>query len=1342
AGTLQIGSGTSGSLSASTVITGSAGGTLAFGRTDGYGGNVANSIRGGIGLAVNSGILPLTGSNTYSGGTVVNGGVLAISTTSALPDWNVANSLTVNAGAGLAVGNTVTDANVATLVSTGSNFRAGSWVGFDTTAGNRTYTPSIGDTAQGALGLVKVGANTLAVTGSNTFTGTTAIAGGVLSLGNASALGGGGNVLFTGGTLQFTSSNTADLSARIQGSTSAVAIDTNGQSVTFASSMVSSNAGGLTKSGSGTLALNGNNTFAGPTTIGGGMLQAGGTGALSSGTITFSGGTLQYTAATAGTDWATRIKGSGSAITLDTNGQTVTLAGIIDNTNTGGLTKTGNGTLVVSASSTYTGLTTVSQGALQSGSTTAATTAIPTGNYAVAAGAKLVFARNIDYVAFTTQSISGAGDVEFTGQAAGYFTFRAFGPTYSGAFTYTGQTIVNMTTGGLWYQGALWLEKDNVLPSATVLNLRSGKVVTRDQTGTGVSIAGITGSAGTFITTDQTGGNTQKWTVTVASGSSFTFAGVIGLDGLPNLTNNMSFTKAGAGTQVLSGVNTYTGTTTISGGRLEIASAGRINGTARIVLNGSGAELKYNSATALTQPITFTQGTISGTGTINTAVTAGANDILSPGNSPGIQAYTSGLTWDPSGTYLWEMNDATSTAGTGWDLINVSGGSGLVINSTSGTTFRVAITSLSGTVAGNAANFSATTSGSWTILSSASGITGFSADKFTLDRTAFTNTTGGTFTLSQVASGTNQTLVLAYNTLSALTSSTSAVSGFRVMQNQATTTSVNLVNGGPDATGYSLSASASLSLPSGTTGTVAGSGTQAISFGYASTATTGVRSGTVSFSNTGNTGDTPGSFAVAGAVVANRVVTASAVDYGLVHLGASGTATSTFTSAGSDNDFTRITVANGSGGGLTVSGSSGFVFDGSGGSNRTVAGTFATAGAISGTIALANASAEAAGLLPGQVPGTTGIAYSASVFSGTGTWNVAGGGSWGSGASGNWTSIGGVGAAPGTFAGYSNTDAAIFAGTQGGTSTVLLNGATPSLAAISFTNTTARYVIDQGSGGSLTLASSVVKPTIDVVAGGLHEVRAAIAGSNGLNKIGAGTLVLSGSSGFTGGTDITAGTLAVNGAISGVVNVANGGTLGGSGSIAGAITGAGLVSPGNSPGILTAAQFDPSGGLDAALEFTGLSPTYASASTSVNDVVRLTNLSDPFASGAFTSANVIDVYLNVDSITNGQIYEGGFFTGLSAASLLSALDGTATFAYWAKTTGTPTRTFGGVDYVSLTTLPGITGVTLQTATRTTDFGSGSVTQFVIVPEPTAAGLLAAAALAAGLVRAYRRRLAA
>ncbi len=136
-----------------------------------------------------AGALTLSGTNLYNGTTLINEGVLTIASTAALPGWDTNGRYSVASGATLAVYNALTDGNIATMLGT-TNFAAGSSIGFDTTTASRTYPVPIGNTAQGMLGLTKLGANTLTLNQANTFSGPTTVTGtGILTIQNPGALG-------------------------------------------------------------------------------------------------------------------------------------------------------------------------------------------------------------------------------------------------------------------------------------------------------------------------------------------------------------------------------------------------------------------------------------------------------------------------------------------------------------------------------------------------------------------------------------------------------------------------------------------------------------------------------------------------------------------------------------------------------------------------------------------------------------------------------------------------------------------------------------------------------------------------------------------------------------------------------------------------------------------------------------------------------------------------------------------------------------------------------------------------------------------------------------------------
>ncbi len=77
-----------------------------------------------------------------------------------------------------------------------------------------------------------------------------------------------------------------------------------------------------------------------------------------------------------------------------------------------------------------------------------------------------------------------------------------------------------------------------------------------------------------------------------------------------------------------------------------------------------------------------------------------------------------------------------------------------------------------------------------------------------------------------------------------------------------------------------------------------------------------------------------------------------------------------------------------------------------------------------------------------------------------------------------------------------------------------------------------------------------------------------ISGSGSVTKTGSGSLILTGRNTYSGGTTLSAGTLRVNGSVTGLLTVMNGGTLGGTGTV-GNLNSYGAVGPGNSIGTLT-----------------------------------------------------------------------------------------------------------------------------------------------------------------------------
>jgi autotransporter-associated beta strand protein len=134
--------------------------------------------------------------------------------------------------------------------------------------------------------------------------------------------------------------------------------------------------------------------------------------------------------------------------------------------------------------------------------------------------------------------------------------------------------------------------------------------------------------------------------------------------------------KSGSGRLTLESNNTYTGTTRVNGGILEIASGASI---ARGVTVNSGGTLQVDGeiSQAGTYATTIASGgTLTGSGIIGGATTFQSGSIHSPGNSPGIQTFENNLTYQSGTTSVWELIDNTVAAvdrGIDYDGIDVQG---------------------------------------------------------------------------------------------------------------------------------------------------------------------------------------------------------------------------------------------------------------------------------------------------------------------------------------------------------------------------------------------------------------------------------------------------------------------------------------------------------------------------------------------------------------------------------------------------------------------------------------------------------------------------------------------
>lgn len=662
--------------------------------------------------------------------------------------WNLAGSGTWNTstanwttGSGSTTfidGDQATFSNASGGTITLSGALAPSSVTVSAAAGSYTFSgPTAGDKLTGATAINKSGAGTLAITSVNDYVGGTNLSGGTLSIDGAGRLGSGAVTISQGATLLSTAGSAFALANDVIVGSGGGQIDTGSQNLSVAS--MSGLTGVLTKSGAGTLTVNG----AFSPGSGGGVSVAGGTLALGN-SATSSGvynlgasGVLTGNLLLSGTqrlnvnDNAT-LSGAGQ-IQLATSGALISnLSGNRGGTVSAGIGLNSSGAPFTAGSwsgATYTpGSFTSTIGATKGANTST------TGNLVVSG------------------VISGASDVDFSnstvsGGGGGVLTLNAKN-------TYTGNTTINANTPDVAGTANVVLGIDDAIPTASgvIVGTKAGiGGAILDLHGFNQQVAYLADGANATVgaTKNLSIVNQGAQASTLTLGGAVTpgkaFGGVIGGGSAINVV------KTGANTQSLAGANTFTGSTTIQQGTLALTGAGSLASPTISVASGATFDVS-----GVTGGYTLSSAqTLGGTGTVAGATTVAGT--IAPG-SGAIGTFTLGATTLSGGGGLaFQLYDATGSAGTGWDLLATDS---LAAPASGSFTIRLASASSSAGASGSALNFNANAAGSWEMIS-ALGLTGFDANRFTVDASGFSNALGGgTFSVSDTGSaGTGLYLV-------------------------------------------------------------------------------------------------------------------------------------------------------------------------------------------------------------------------------------------------------------------------------------------------------------------------------------------------------------------------------------------------------------------------------------------------------------------------------------------------------------------------------------------------------------------------------------------------------
>jgi len=692
-----------------------------------------------------AGTLILSGANTFTGATAITAGTVQLQNAGSLGTAANTSNTTVSSGASLQLLGGITTTNAGTLVLSGTGTGTGAlqsvsganmWnSGLSLAANASIFSSTAGQTltigATSGTSLFALGSNTVTFDGAgdiwvNSDVGAAGDTGGLIKNGTGKLTLYGYNTNYTGDT--FVNAGSMDLivgpfSNGLYGINGALTIGVGSSnsalagtvSVNIASNSYANQLGpnaNVTINSDGILNV-GSSTNLGSLTLNGGQVSiSAGKVITPSGSITSNANSAHQTSLISGGQITLSGPTTFTVASDGTLASDLTISSVIAG---GALTKQGLGILTLSGANTYTGATTVNAGTLALG---ASNVIADTSALVIASGA--TFDLGWSHTE-TVASLSGAGTLDikggpFTVGDATNTTFSGaiidsggFGSlvkqgsgtlTLSGTNTYSGATTVNAGVLDLQSSSALGASTfGNTVANGAAVQLSNNISVTEGSftiSGTGVGSTGairntsgtntlntaLTLGASSSIGADA-GTLTVNGDVTLGTGQSLTStgAGNVTLNGAINGASDL--VKSGSGTLTLGGTtaNSYSGTTTVNDGTLQLnktAGTNALAGGAITVGDGVGAAGSANLSLLANNQIADYAGTI----TLNSDGRLSLNGHTESINTI---AGTGSINLGTGGYLGIGANSGSSTFGgslTGTGIIEKLGSGSLTFNST------------------------------------------------------------------------------------------------------------------------------------------------------------------------------------------------------------------------------------------------------------------------------------------------------------------------------------------------------------------------------------------------------------------------------------------------------------------------------------------------------------------------------------------------------------------------------------------------------------------------------------------------------------------------------------